>query len=292
MRVRSLSVMALLAVSLAVPAGAQQLLTADAQQTVVARLMSFDQNHDGRVTGAELPERMQTLLARGDASHDEALDATEVRRLTEHPPLQVPLRGFEPGHYGFGDGGFDVDSRLHIEGAIEDLRLASATREKALRIARTVDDGAKAQARADLFAVATAVLTPEQLVDFTAAFDKDPIEPALAFSGSGNTEVARAALASVNARLRLATLTQRVVAQFSLDGNRKVELLTALEQFRAHARVNDAERAALLDKLGDLLSAQEQDDLRAALERRPIVKQDGAIAIRTRTGGADVVLVD
>src|SRR5262245_17432955 len=109
MRSFSLAPVALFALSVAVPVSAQVThttvnLQADLQalvrfqagaaapprtepkakpELVVARLMSFDQNHDGRLTRAELPERMQALVAVGDVTRDEALDATEVKSLAE-----------------------------------------------------------------------------------------------------------------------------------------------------------------------------------------------------------------
>src|SRR5688572_21493227 len=52
---------------------------------VVARIMTFDQNNDGRVGVAELSERMRPLVARGDKDGDEALDGAEVRALAVTP---------------------------------------------------------------------------------------------------------------------------------------------------------------------------------------------------------------
>ena len=48
-------------------------------EVVVDRLMSFDRDRDGVITAAELSERMQGLVARGDRSGDGALDAYEIR---------------------------------------------------------------------------------------------------------------------------------------------------------------------------------------------------------------------
>jgi hypothetical protein len=243
---------------------------------VVARLMSFDRNHDGLVTRAELPERMQMLLARGDAARDDALNAENVQRLAEHPAPQVVLRGFEPGHYGFGDDtGFDFDSRLHIEGAIDDLRLASVTRERALGIGRQFADAAKARARTDLLAVATAALTPEQLAAFTAALEREPALPDIK-ANVQNAEALRMSLANAAAKVRQTNAT-RLVAQFPLEPDDKQQLLAALDQYKEHQRLNETERSALLDQLHSLLTDQERDDLRAALERRPIVKQGASI---------------
>jgi hypothetical protein len=55
------------------------------------------------------------------------------------------------GHYGFGDGS-DFDTRLHIDGALDDLRLASDTTNKAREIAHTFMSTIEANATADLMA--------------------------------------------------------------------------------------------------------------------------------------------
>ncbi len=43
-------------------------------------LMSFDRNSDGKLTRAEVPERMQGLFDRADADKDGALSADELRQ--------------------------------------------------------------------------------------------------------------------------------------------------------------------------------------------------------------------
>jgi hypothetical protein len=50
-------------------------------------------------------------------------------------------------------------------------------------------------------------------------------------------------------------------------------LQAALDEFKTHDRLNDADRSTLLDQLSGVLTDQEREDLRAALERRPILKQ-------------------
>ena len=57
---------------------------------VIARLMTFDRDNDGRLVKSELPERMQNLLA-ADASGDQALDRDEIRAMARPaPPRQSP----------------------------------------------------------------------------------------------------------------------------------------------------------------------------------------------------------
>jgi hypothetical protein len=244
-------------------------------ELVVARLMSFDQNHDGRLTRAELPERMQTLLAVGDVTQDEALDAAEVRSLAERPEPQVPLRGFEPGRYGVvgGDSGIEFDSSLHIRGAIEDLRLAAGTRDKALSIGNRFADALDAQSKTEVLNAARAVLTPEQLVGFKAALEREVFVRI-------NTDDAvhvQALHSALSREVRRVTL-MRLVAQYPLGQNEKGQLQAALDRFKAHDHMTDADRSALLAQLRGVISDRESEDLRAALERRPIVKQDGVTA--------------
>jgi len=254
-------------------------------EVVVARLMSFDQNHDGRVTRAELPERMQTLLMRADTSKDESLDADEVLRLAQRPPVVVGAqRGFEPGHYGFGDDSdFGFDTRLHIDSAIEDLRLASATREQALGIGRAFADTVKTQANAEVLASARAVLTPEQFTSFKAALEQEPVINIKTIGDQTNVETVRAVL--ING-LRRGNVT-RLVEQYRLGESEKQQMKAALDLFKAHDRLIDGERAALLEQLRPLLSDQERDDLRAALERRPIVKQGALPGVSTALANTD-----
>ena len=248
--------------------------------TVVARLMSFDANHDGRVSPTELPERMQGLFIRADVSHDGALDPDEVRRRAARPIAQAAPIGVQIGHYGFGDdSGFD--SRLHIEGAIEDLRLAANRRDEAISIGRRFSDAVKAQARADLLAVAAQVLTPEQLADFKQSLDVPPA-PALTatdVNALGKGE-ARAVLQAMVERARLLAnrgSLDRVAAKYPLTPDEQETLLLAVQRFQAHDRLSEEERSVLIGQLHDVLTDQERDDLRAALERRPIVKQQGGI---------------
>lgn len=53
---------------------------------VVARLLSFDRNRDGRIARAELIERMQGLVTRGDVNGDGALDPIEINALIAPVP--------------------------------------------------------------------------------------------------------------------------------------------------------------------------------------------------------------
>ena len=285
---RSLILMTLFVGSVALPAAAQQTtqtLRVDAfaaqveakapqatPDAMVARLMSFDRNHDGLVARDELPERMQPLLTRIEVfTTGGGLDEKEIRRLAENPVATPQRFVVQAGHYGFGDdNGFDT--RLHIESAIEDLRLAGATRDKALEIGRQFSDESKAQARAELIATVTPLLTDQQLTQVVAALDLKA-----SFKQAGEVDAAR--LAMMNALVQqMERQVQRrqltaAIAGFSLEPEPSRQATAAVEQFIARDRLSDADRTALIGRMGDLLSVQERDDLRAALERRPIIKQ-------------------
>jgi len=286
MRRHSLLLLTILALCVTAPIKAQLVNAVTAApepqatpDSVVARLMTFDRNHDGLVARAELPERMLGLLTRGDVSKDGALDATEVRRLAVAPAPPVVARGLQPGQYGFGeDTGFDT--RLHIDGAIEDLRLASATRDQALAIGRKFADAVNEQAKADLMATLEGLLNAQQLMQVRAVIDRGV--RALQFSQPSAAVVLRPG-PDVNdlhnmvpVRIIAGPDLARIVQTFNLMTDQKKEALAAVEQFKSHKTLNDADRTALLQQLGSLLDHQQRDDLRAALERRPIVKQSPA----------------
>jgi hypothetical protein len=130
---------------------------------VVARVMAFDRNHDGLITRAELPERMQPLLDR--APDTEAIDAKQIRQLALSPASNAQFGGLQAGHYGFADFN-NFDTRLHIDSAIDDLRLASDVSEKAKSIAYDVQATSGERARAHLLSTMKAILRPEQFESF------------------------------------------------------------------------------------------------------------------------------
>ena len=54
-------------------------------ETVVAHVLKFDVDGDGRVRARELPERMIPLIGRGDRNGDQGLDADEVAAVVRNP---------------------------------------------------------------------------------------------------------------------------------------------------------------------------------------------------------------
>ena len=60
------------------------------------RVMSFDENKDGKLSRKEIPERMQRMIERGDANKDGSLDRDELKKMFE---------SFGGGRGGQGQGG-------------------------------------------------------------------------------------------------------------------------------------------------------------------------------------------
>ena len=258
------------------------------REDVVARLMAFDLNHDGRLARVELPERMHHLLTRGDVDKDQTLDSIETFRLSEQPTKVAAVRGLQPGRYGFGEGSF-FDSRLHIEGAIEDLRLAGNDREKALGIARRFSEAREESTKSDLLDTMEQILTTGSLEDFKAVLDRQATANVRVLPGTAGTVVnanpdaAAVALRMQQMVLRLNTGNlPRVIDKYGLQPAEQQRALAAIERYNEarSGRLNEVDRTALLEQLQALLDDEQLDDLRAALERRPIVKQNVGFVVR------------
>jgi hypothetical protein len=223
---------------------------------VVARILSFDRDRDGRVAKGELPERMQNLVALGDAGRDGTLDATEIRKLATTPSAPATGRGFPtPGGYTFGDQ-VGLSSRAHIEGALEDLRLPASTRDRALAVVRTFVDTLESNASANLLKEMESLLTAEQLASFKDAIDFQSAGPLFT--------VTQSHMVAMRPDL------ERLMNQSGLTPEHRRQAFEALGRFSA--QLGDPERSAMLQQMKGILSGEERDNFRAALERRPLVK--------------------
>jgi hypothetical protein len=243
---------------------------------VVARLMSFDRNLDGVISKSELPERMQPLLTGPDGSLNVTLNAEEIRTLAaSRPALAATERGFgHPGGYTFGDQG-EVSSRSHIEGALADLRLNDATNDRARFVVTAFVDALDADASADLLQDMEKLLTPEQLNDFRKGLDSRA--PTRFFVMKAPNQL------QVPAVFMSGDLGRRVET-YGLGPEALREAHAAVDRFKDRLRPGDDDRAALLKQMKGILSAEERDDFRAALERRPLVKA-GPGGVQVVTGG-------
>jgi hypothetical protein len=246
---------------------------------VVSRLLSFDRDHDGRIAKSELAERMQPMLTRADTNRDGALDAAEIRAIASAPPEPVVVQGRSGGGgfpvgrtYGFADD-TSFSSRNHIDGAIEDLKLAADTKDRALAIAKAYVDGIEADAEANLMKDLNGVLAPEQLTALQETLETYPLAVLVIRSKDGTVTretVARAVNIQPHINALRLTPDTRPLAQAAAD------------RYTARLRMGEAERVALVDRLKGVLDKEERADLRAALVRRPVVPTGGPVAFAGR----------
>ena len=246
---------------------------------VVARLMTFDQNTDGRVAIGELSERMRPLVARGDTNGDEALDPMEIHQLAHAPVAQTNRIFGSSGGYSFGDD-VGLSSSLHIEGALEDLRLTSDRKDRALPIVRSYVEHIENTARANLLSQLETLVSPPQLAAVTRALDAQQHQISLRTNTADGSRVFRI----------LAMGLDRLV----LGGPKSEQARAAVEQYKSRIRLgSEQERAELMARLNEVLTGEELENYNAALQRRPVVANsfsvaslNGFPAIREQSGRA------
>lgn len=261
------------------PQGAQTSVKVSVDE-VVARLMTFDQNTDGRVAIGELSERMRPLVARGDTNGDEALDPMEIHQLAHAPVAQTNRFVGSSGGYSFGDD-VGLSSRSHIEGALEDLRLTSDKTDRALPIVRSYVEHIESTARANLLSQLETLVSPQQLAAVTRALDAQQHQISLRTNTADGPRAFRI----------MAMGLDRLV----LGGPKSEQARAAVEQYKSRIRLgSEQERAELMARLNDVLTGEELDNYNAALQRRPVVASASGIAMqlndsiremRERTGG-------
>ena len=246
---------------------------------VIARLMTFDRDSDGRLVRSELPERMQNLLV-ADSSGDQALDRDEILAMAKPaPPAPVAaatvtgFRGGGGGGYTFGDQ-VSLSTRPHVEGALDDLRLTPIQQQQALAIVRPFMDALEADAEAVLVKELEDLIGENQLRNFTAMLERQ-------MSGS-NVPVMMVrrpdgSTVKMNAP-RFGPDLAQIINSFGLPPERTALALAALDGFKVRIRPADRDRAVLIRQLKDVLSDEERENFDAALQRRPLVKANAMFA--------------
>lgn len=237
---------------------------------VVARLMSFDRNNDGKVQKAELAERMYTVIDRGDADGDGCLDRSEILTLATAKPAEAAVRGFGHGRYMMGSE-TEVSSRRHLEGALDDLRIEGARKKPALAIVKAFTDTREADAEAELLNVMHSILGEEQVRIVTAALERQRSGLQRLMSSSDPR------VTLVQSQLHLVALgdIERRVASFNLSPDVNGRATAALKHYRSRLRPNEADRAELGRQLASVLTREESEDFLAAIARQPVVAAGG-----------------
>jgi len=96
---------------------------------LLALLMSFDKNKDGKLSKAEIPERQQGLLERGDTDKNGVLDAAELKKVTADmaaaPP--APPRPPRGGFAAIDLASIALDADHNSEISAEEIANAATT---------------------------------------------------------------------------------------------------------------------------------------------------------------------
>ena len=129
---------------------------------VVARLIAFDKNKDGKITKDELPERMQFLIDLGDTNKDGALDRDEIKKLATSRATSRRRVGPDFAPLGIG--------RI-----VDDLKLSGNKKDRAMAAVKAHEEKVRKlteQARAELLGKMKEILSEDEWKDFKAALDR------------------------------------------------------------------------------------------------------------------------
>ncbi|MCX6608815.1 MAG: EF-hand domain-containing protein [Acidobacteria bacterium] len=108
-----------------------------AEDDMVKTLMAFDKNGDGKLSKAELPERMQGMLARGDKDGDGFLTTAELQAMA--PPRQQEGEDHGPRGGRPGGGMMRMDPVLAAIDADHDGTISAAELKNAVAALKPLD---------------------------------------------------------------------------------------------------------------------------------------------------------
>ncbi len=236
-------------------------------ETVIARVMSFDANGDGRVTGVELPDRMQDIVRRADRNGDAALDREEVGAIASSSPVIGEGIGMPPRS----------TSQLHVTvlslrdpglaGLIDDLKLPPERHAPAL--------AALAQAEKDIIGTLAVSLetlrndvrplvTGEQLAALERGIEnhRQTVRSFLGFAGAPCCRpTVPVPVAELDRAVRALGLSAEALAGVEAAVNRHLE----------RTRVLATDRSGLLRRVTPVLTPQELADFAASLDRHSAI---------------------
>jgi hypothetical protein len=233
---------------------------------MVARVMSFDRDGDGKVARVELAERMEGLIEQADASGDGALDEAEVRKMAERPPAQTVFRGFQVGHYGFIDE-TGQSSRARVQGVLADLKLPDSTFRDASAVVTKFVNELGVRVTTELLDTMRSIVPAEEFARLQGVVI--PNVPITVFA-TGRTS---------SGVVLLVNGGQRTIPLSMAEAERDLGV-AAIERFNKRQRMTEEiDRIALVEQMQGILTVEQADDFRAALVRRPIAKAGQTVSI-------------
>jgi Spy/CpxP family protein refolding chaperone len=155
------------------PGGAQPVSVDD----MIQRVLANDKNKTGKVCKEDLPERMQHLVALGDANKDGYLDRDEIKQLA----IKVSNQSRPGPGFGPGPGQGRPFNAPDADRALAKLSLTGAPRDKARSLLDTFKQATRTigdERREDLVTQMKDVLSDTQLKQFKDVLESRPRRPA------------------------------------------------------------------------------------------------------------------
>lgn len=148
------------------------------EDDLVSRVLAFDTSGQGRITKADLPERMQGLIEQGDANHDQVLDRDELKNLASDRPTAATGRRGGAGANTGNTGPIIGIAPVALERVVGSLNLTGAPKEASATILKAEEETMikmAAIARSDLLLKVNGMLSDEEFKNFAAILDRQPI---------------------------------------------------------------------------------------------------------------------
>jgi hypothetical protein len=229
-----------------------------------AFVYEFDANRDGRVAGAELPDRMQDIVRRGDRNGDAALDGEEVRAIASSSTVIGVGTGLPPPT---STRRLRLTVRRLVDpglvGLIDDLQLPQERRDTAIAALTQAEEEARRRLAATIETLRDEVRALVSEAQF-AAFDTE----IQALDETTQTFLAQTAAPAGLPTFRIPTLDIDDAARsLQVTSDVRSALTAAVDRQAERTRVLATDRSALLSRLAPVLTAEELTDFGASLQR-------------------------
>ena len=236
-------------------------------EPIIARVMWFDANGDGRVARVELPDRMQDVVTRGDRNGDAALDREEIRAIASSSVVVGEGKGMPP----LSRREIHVTERTAagpgVGGLIEDLKLPTDRRTQAFAAVAQTEADTTRTVMASLETLrdqVRALVTVEQFATLDTGIQnygtaiRRSLDPIAAPAGRPALPIP---ILDLDREGRALGLSADALAGLKSAFDRHME--------RMHALATD--RSGLLRHMTPVLTADELADFSASLERHSLI---------------------